>query len=75
MAKPWGFLIVALILSYVVMAATVVYALQGIGIVGDPSRVAPSFGPVERRIALLFVIYVVVGFAVLFGVSLLFRRG
>ncbi len=75
MPKPWGFLIVALILSYVVMAAAVVYALQGIGIAGDPNRAAPSFGPVERRIALLLLVYVIVGFVGLFGVSFLFRNG
>jgi hypothetical protein len=75
LTRPWGYLIVAVVLSYALMAATVFYALQGIGIAGNHGETAPSFGPVERRMALLLFAYLVISAAALFGVTFLFRKG
>lgn len=75
LTRPWGYLIVALVLSYALMAATIFYALQGIGIAGESGKTAPSFGPVERRMALLLFAYAIISTAALFGVTFFFRKG
>jgi hypothetical protein len=75
LARPWAFSLLAVVIAYVMMGIALVLALQGIGIAGDPGHTSPAFGPVERRFSLILVVYALLAFAVLFGLTFFFRKG
>ena len=75
MARPWTFALIAVVVAYLMMGVAIALALQGIGIVGDPRRTGPAFGPVERRFSLILVAYALLALVALFGLTFFFRKG
>ena|SRR5205807_1501008 len=73
LSRPWTFALAAIVVAYLLMGLTVMFALQGIGIAGGRSG-QPSFGPAERHFVIALVAYIAVVGALQFGLKVLFRR-
>jgi hypothetical protein len=74
LSRPWLFVVVGLVGLYALMAVFATFVFKGVGISGAPAGPKPFFDPLEVKIVVLIVAFVIFGALALWGLRLLLAK-